>query len=99
MPAKSIPKRDEVFSELCNSSLTACLKLEKQKNVYRSDINNKSTSTFKKPKSICVKNVPSVLSLAQLKEALSVFGMISHASMRTKQDELDCCDVEFEVGS
>ncbi|KAF3436522.1 hypothetical protein FNV43_RR23614 [Rhamnella rubrinervis] len=96
LPAKSIPKLKENFSELYNSSPTVFLKLENQKNVYGSDINNKSTSNFKKLKSICVKNLPSVLSLSQLKEALSVFGMISHASLRTKQDELDCCDVEFE---
>ncbi|KAH7516991.1 hypothetical protein FEM48_Zijuj09G0014700 [Ziziphus jujuba var. spinosa] len=39
--------------------------IEKQKNVYRFDINNKCSSNIRKPNSVCIKNVPSVLGLSQ----------------------------------
>ncbi|XP_059659385.1 uncharacterized protein LOC132306147 [Cornus florida] len=57
---------------------------------------NKSASNLKGSRSITVQNVPSLIKLSHLIEAISIFGKISSASMRSVPNELDCCDVEFE---
>ncbi|XP_048337320.2 uncharacterized protein LOC107426234 [Ziziphus jujuba] len=91
-------KRNPTRKALSGSSLPAkrskeiispSPEIETLKNVYRFDINNKCSSNIRKPNSVCIKNVPSVLGLSQLKEALSAFGIISHSSKRTRQNELD----------
>lgn len=46
--------------------------------------------------SISVQNVPSTLSLSDLVQAISTFGKISGACIRSSPDGSTCCDVDFE---
>ncbi|XVF72713.1 hypothetical protein PTKIN_Ptkin12aG0142400 [Pterospermum kingtungense] len=58
--------------------------------------NNDGRSNFRTSSSITIKNVPSIINLLDLKEAISVFGNVSKASKRSVADGLDCCDIEFK---
>ncbi|KAK6239460.1 hypothetical protein QUC31_004929 [Theobroma cacao] len=46
--------------------------------------------------SVMIKNVPSIINLLQLKEAISAFVKVSKASKRSVPNGLDCCDIEFK---
>lgn len=46
--------------------------------------------------SVSIEKIPSSVKLSQLKEALSVFGKISKASMRSKIKKDDFCNIQFE---
>lgn len=59
--------------------------------------NNDRRFNFRASSSITIKNVPSIITLLELKEALSIFGEVSKASKRSVADGLDCCDIEFKV--
>ncbi|KAJ7977633.1 sucrose-phosphatase-related [Quillaja saponaria] len=45
---------------------------------------------------IVVENIPSTISLCQVKDALSVFGKITNVSMRTNLNKPSCCHVVFK---
>lgn len=47
--------------------------------------------------SVSIENIPSTISLADLVQAISVFGKVSSAYIRSVPAGLGCCDVDFEV--
>ncbi|XWS31801.1 hypothetical protein CRYUN_Cryun23aG0107300 [Craigia yunnanensis] len=58
--------------------------------------NNDGTSNFRTSSSVMIKNVPSIINLLELKEAISVFGKVSKASKRSVPNGLNCYDIEFK---
>ncbi|GLT42619.1 hypothetical protein SLA2020_166090 [Shorea laevis] len=58
--------------------------------------NEKKASNSRISHCVTIENVPSIIKPFQLKEAVSVFGKVSIVSMRSVENGLDCCDVEFE---
>ena len=98
LPAENGPSRTDVVLNRIRTSLAA-LKNENRNNSSRNTVDTKNISHIPKSRSITIQEVPSTVGLPQLIEAISVFGVISRASMRTVPYGLDCCDVEFEVDS
>ncbi|KAJ4838648.1 hypothetical protein Tsubulata_004241 [Turnera subulata] len=75
------------------------VKHKKKSDIFEPSPGNKTGSSLKST-SVTIVNVPSIIELPELKEAMSSFGNISNASMRPVPNGLDCCDIEFEsVGS
>ena len=97
LPAENGPSWTDVLSRIRTS--LAALKNENRNNSSRNMVDTKNISHIPKSRSITIQEVPSTVGLPQLIEAISVFGVISRASMRTVPYGLDCCDVEFEVDS
>ncbi|XVE73403.1 hypothetical protein DITRI_Ditri11bG0115400 [Diplodiscus trichospermus] len=58
--------------------------------------NNDGRSNFSSSCSVTIKNVPSIVTLLELKEAVSLLGNVSKASKRSVPNGLDCCDIEFK---
>ncbi|XVF32865.1 hypothetical protein REPUB_Repub17cG0119600 [Reevesia pubescens] len=79
---------EDVSTKVGNSSPVPSLDLEN---------NNDGRSYFRTSSSVTIKNVPSIISLLELKEAILVFGKVSKASKRSVPNGLDCCDIEFKV--
>lgn len=101
--SSGMPLRSEVSpslknnsTKLVNSSLALRLKLDKLDNVS-SNRNNVNASNFNSSSSISVEKIPSSVNCSLLKEALSTFGKISKASMRSKPKKHGCCYIQFEV--
>ena len=90
------PSLKDNSSKLGKSYLTLRLKLDNLDNVS-SNPNSVDASNFKGSSSVSIEKIPSSVKLSQLKEALSVFGKISKASMRSKIKKDDCCNIQFEV--
>ncbi|KAL4603440.1 hypothetical protein ACB092_10G124300 [Castanea dentata] len=100
--SSGMPLRSEVSPRLKNnctkfviSSLAHRLKLDNLDNVS-SNPNNVDASNFNSSSSISVEKIPSSVNLSLLKEALSTFGKISKASMRSKPKKRGCCYIQFE---
>ncbi|XP_058076771.1 uncharacterized protein LOC131225278 isoform X2 [Magnolia sinica] len=51
---------------------------------------------YKTPSFITIEEIPSSITLSELKEAVSFYGEISSASMRIAQNGSNSCDIEFE---
>ncbi|KAL3519136.1 hypothetical protein ACH5RR_021725 [Cinchona calisaya] len=60
------------------------------------DVNRKSSPKVDTSCSVSVKNIPSTVGLSDLVQAISMFGKVSSACIRSVPDGLDCCDVDFE---
>ncbi|KAL7226910.1 hypothetical protein ACSBR1_021891 [Camellia fascicularis] len=71
-------------------------KLQNQNDDSRYTVNTKNASHLPNSSSITIEDVPSIVKLSQLIGAISIFGEISRASMRTLPNGLHCCDVEFQ---
>ncbi|CAL5357721.1 unnamed protein product [Camellia sinensis] len=71
-------------------------KLQNQNYDSRYAVNTKNASHLPNSSSITIEDVPSIVKLSQLIGAISIFGEISRASMRTLPNGLHCCDVEFQ---
>ncbi|KAB1200698.1 hypothetical protein CJ030_MR8G026868 [Morella rubra] len=95
LPGQSGLQFNDTSSKLGNSSPALSLKLDNQDSLS-GDPTNINASNFKSSSSISIENVPSSIGLSDLKEALSVFGKISKASMTSKSNGVDCCFVQFE---
>ena len=95
---RSLPAEYGLSLSKLRTALTA-LRSENRNNSSRNRVDTKNISHIPKSRSITIQEVPSTVGLPQLIEAISVFGVISRASMRTVPYGLDCCDVEFEVDS
>ncbi|XP_030945532.1 uncharacterized protein LOC115970018 [Quercus lobata] len=93
--SEASPSLKDNSTKLVNSSLALRLKLDNLDNVS-SNPNNVNASNFNSSSSISVEKIPSSVSLSQLKEALSTFGKISKASMRSKPKKRGCCYIQFE---
>ncbi|XP_038714100.1 uncharacterized protein LOC120007754 isoform X2 [Tripterygium wilfordii] len=93
---KSRPQLKDEALRLGNSSSPPHLKLENHNGGPRSNIGNKQESNVRNLNSVTVQKIPSTINPPQLKEAMSIFGKISNATMRTVESGLNCCDVEFE---
>ncbi|GMQ00293.1 hypothetical protein CsSME_00047438 [Camellia sinensis var. sinensis] len=74
-------------------------KLQNQNYDSRYAVNTKNASHLPNSSSITIEDVPSIVKLSQLIGAISIFGEISRASMRTLPNGLHCCDVEFQVNN
>ncbi|KAK9281400.1 hypothetical protein L1049_004300 [Liquidambar formosana] len=94
--AESNPTSTDIRLKQGNPIPGLHLKFENDSEVPRLNVNSKTASNCKNSSSITIENIPSVINLPQLKEAISIFGKITNASMRTVPNELDCCDVVFE---
>ena len=94
--SEASPSLKDNSTKLVNSSLALRLKLDNLDNVS-SNPNNVNASNFNSSSSISVEKIPSSVKLSQLKEALSTFGKISMASMRSKPKKCGCCYIQFEV--
>ena len=94
--SEASPSLKDNSTKLVNSSLALRLKLNNLDNVS-SNPNNVNASNFNSSSSISVEKIPSSVKLSQLKEALSTFGKISKASMRSKPKKCGCCYIQFEV--
>ncbi|PSS14716.1 Acyl-homoserine-lactone synthase [Actinidia chinensis var. chinensis] len=92
---RSLPAEYGLSLSKLRTALTA-LRSENRNNSSRNRVDTKNISHIPKSRSITIQEVPSTVGLPQLIEAMSVFGVISRASMRTVPYGLDCCDVEFE---
>jgi expansin (peptidoglycan-binding protein) len=97
LPSESIRKLVNTFSKQNNCASTPHLKPENNTDASCSNLAKKNASNFKSSTSVTIENVPSLIHLHRLKEAVSTFGKISNASMRAVPNGLDCCDIEFEV--
>lgn len=96
LPSESIRKLVNTFSKQNNCASTPHLKPENNTDASCSNLAKKNASNFKSSTSVTIENVPSLIHLHRLKEAVSTFGKISNASMRAVPNGLDCCDIEFE---
>lgn len=96
LPSESIRKLVNTFSKQNNCASTPHLKPENNTDASCSKLAKKNASNFKSSTSVTIENVPSLLHLRRLKEAVSTYGKISNASMRAVPNGLDCCDIEFE---
>ncbi|KAG6735428.1 hypothetical protein POTOM_061964 [Populus tomentosa] len=96
LPSESIRKLVSTFSKQNNCASTPHLKPENDTDASCSNLAKKNASNFKSSTSVTIENVPSLIHLCRLKEAVSTFGKISNASMRAVPNGLDCCDIEFE---
>lgn len=96
LPSESIRKLVNTFSKQNNCASTPHLKPENNTDASCSNLAKKNASNFKSSTSVTIENVPSLLHLRRLKEAVSTYGKISNASMRAVPNGLDCCDIEFE---
>lgn len=96
LPSESIRKLVNTFSKQNNCASTPHLKPENNTDASCSNLAKKNASNFKSSTSVTIENVPSLIHLCRLKEAVSTFGKISNASMRAVPNGLDCCDIEFE---
>uniref|UniRef100_A0A6M2ELV2 Uncharacterized protein n=1 Tax=Populus davidiana TaxID=266767 RepID=A0A6M2ELV2_9ROSI len=96
LPSESIRKLANTFSKLIICASTPHLKPENNTDASCSNLAKKNASNFKSSTSVTIENVPSLIHLCRLKEAVSTFGKISNASMRAVPNGLDCCDIEFE---
>lgn len=96
LPSESIRKLANTFSKQNNCASTPHLKPENNTDASCSNLAKKNASNFKSSTSVTIENVPSLIHLRRLKEAVSTFGKISNASMRAVPNGLDCCDIEFE---
>lgn len=94
--SESIRKLVNTFSKQNNCASTPHLKPENNTDASCSNLAKKNASNFKSSTSVTIENVPSLIHLCRLKEAVSTFGKISNASMRAVPNGLDCCDIEFE---
>lgn len=83
-----IPSSDDASSEMRNGYAAHGSRFENQ--------NEGRSSNSRTLRCITIENVPSIIKLSQVKNALSVFGTVSVASMRSVENGLDCCDVEFQ---
>ncbi|KAM7501172.1 hypothetical protein LguiB_000076 [Lonicera macranthoides] len=99
LPAESSPILRNILSGLGTgkASPASSPKLDDPNNIseFTGDTSKKA-SNLKFSSSISIENVPSIVNLAQLIEAISKYGNISSASMRTLPDGVNCCDVKFE---
>ncbi|OMO63954.1 Thioredoxin [Corchorus capsularis] len=82
----SCPNKKDVSPKLGNSTTSRDL-----------ENNNDKSSNFRTSSSVTIKNVPSIIDLPQLEEAISVFGKVSKAFKRSVPNGLDCCDIEFKT--
>lgn len=96
LPSESIRNLVNTFSKQNNCASTPHLKPENNTDASCSNLAKKNASNFKSSTSVTIENVPSLIHLRRLKEAVSTFGKISNASMRAVPNGLDCCDIEFE---
>lgn len=96
LPSESIRNLVNTFSKQNNCASTPHLKPENNTDASCSKLAKKNASNFKSSTSVTIENVPSLLHLRRLKEAVSTYGKISNASMRAVPNGLDCCDIEFE---
>lgn len=96
LPSESIRKLVNTLSKQNNCASTPHLKPENITDSSCSNLAKKNASNFKSSTSVTIENVPSLIHLCRLKEAVSTFGKISNASMRAVPNGLDCCDIEFE---
>lgn len=96
LPSESIRNLVSTFSKQNNCASTPYLKPENNTDASCSKLAKKNASNFKSSTSVTIENVPSLLHLRRLKEAVSTYGKISNASMRAVPNGLDCCDIEFE---
>ncbi|XP_011042224.1 PREDICTED: uncharacterized protein LOC105137957 isoform X11 [Populus euphratica] len=96
LPSESIRNLVNAFSKQNNCASTPHLKPENNTDASCSNLAKKNASNFKSSTSVTIENVPSLIHLCRLKEAVSTFGKISNASMRAVPNGLDCCDIEFE---
>ncbi|KAF9688148.1 hypothetical protein SADUNF_Sadunf02G0167000 [Salix dunnii] len=96
LPSESIKKLVNSFLKQNNCASTPHLKPENNTDASCSNLEKKNASNFKSSTSVTIENVPSLIHLCRLKEAVSTFGKISNASMRAVSNGLDCCDIEFE---
>ncbi|KAJ6686675.1 hypothetical protein OIU79_016443 [Salix purpurea] len=96
LPSESTRKLVNSFSKQNNCASTPHLKPENNTDASCSNLGKKNASNFKSSTSVTIENVPSLIHLCWLKEAVSTFGMVSNASMRAVPNGLDCCDIEFE---
>uniref|UniRef100_A0A5B7BG13 RRM domain-containing protein n=1 Tax=Davidia involucrata TaxID=16924 RepID=A0A5B7BG13_DAVIN len=96
LPGESSLSLRDIFSNMGRPSPTPQIKLENHNDVSGFSVNSNSASNFKNSRSITIENIPSIVDLSQLIEAISIFGKISSVSMRTVPNEFDCCDVLFE---
>uniref|UniRef100_A0A2P2P121 Uncharacterized protein LOC105137957 isoform X11 n=1 Tax=Rhizophora mucronata TaxID=61149 RepID=A0A2P2P121_RHIMU len=69
---------------------------EKNVNVLQSVPDGRKAFKFKSSTSVTIRNIPSIIQLPHLIEAILIFGKILNASVKTVPNGLDCCDIEFE---
>lgn len=96
LPSESIRNLVNTFPKQNNCASTPHLKPENNTDASCSKLAKKNASNFKSSTSVTIENVPSLIHLRRLKEAVSTYGKISNASMRAVPNGLDCCDIEFE---